>query len=92
MQFLMMGLLRSEVRSIPQDIEQLTNDFIGQPIVAIRTAGALRNEAGVRIGMMILIELEDYAAANQFMSDSPFFQAGLYRHVEVLHYTPEVGS
>jgi uncharacterized protein YciI len=91
MLFLMIGLLKPNVNAIPQDVEQLTNDFIGQPLVAIRTAGVLRNAAGERVGMMILIELEDQAAAEQFMCESPFLQADLYKDVKVLGFTPEVG-
>lgn len=89
--FLMMGMLKPDVRTIPQDIQQMTNDFIGQPLVAIRTAGALRDDAGHRVGMMLLVELDDRSAADQFMSDSPYLQANLYEDVRILHYTPEVG-
>jgi uncharacterized protein YciI len=89
--FFMMGMLKTDVRSIPQDIQQLTNDFIGQPLVAIRTAGALRDDAGHRVGMMLLVDLEDRSAADEFMKDSPYLQAHLYENVQVLNYTPEVG-
>lgn len=89
--FLMTGMLKAGVRTISQDIQQLTNDFIGQPLVAIRTAGELLNDAGDRVGMMLLVELDDRAAADQFMRDSPYFRADLYEDVRIFDFRPEVG-
>lgn len=91
MMFLMMGMLKPDVRMVPQDIQKLTNDFLGQPLIAIRTAGALRDDTGERAGMMLIVELDDRSAAERFMNDSPYLQAGLYEDVRVLQYTPEVG-
>jgi uncharacterized protein YciI len=92
MQFLMIGLLKEEAGPIPQDVQQQTNEFLGQPLMNITTAGELRNERGERAGMMIIVECADRAGAEDFLKNSPYLQARLYGEVRIFEYQPEVGA
>lgn len=90
MLFLLIGSFKKGAVPIPQNVELLTNDYVGQPLIPIRTAGVLRGADGQRSGMMMLVELPDFAAAKAFMDDSPFRQAGLYQELKLFNYEPEV--
>ena len=90
MLFLAIGRFKDGIGTVPQDIELLTNDFVGQPLVSIRTAGALKDARDRRVGMMMLVELKDFDAALKFMADSPFQQADLYSDTLVYRYKAEV--
>ena len=59
------------------------------PLVA---GGALRDRDGRRKGYMGFIEAENIEDAQRFLSQSPFFQEGLYERVEVFCYEVEVGQ
>lgn len=92
MLFLMIGLLKPEVHEIPQKVQRRVNDFLGQPVINIRTAGALRNHEGTRAGMMIIVDVEDRRTAENFLAGSPYREAGLYESFRIFEYASEVGG
>ena len=74
-----------------QEVQKETSDFLKQPFIPIRAAGALRDSEGKRTGMMMIFETEDQAAAEAFVSNSPFLRADLYRDYHLVQFQNEVG-
>lgn len=60
-----------------------------RPLIA---GGALRDREGRHRGYMGFIEAESIEGADRFLSQSPFFQEGLYERVEVFCFEVEVGQ
>ena len=85
------GFLKAGAGPISQSVQQATNDFLAQPIIKIHSAGPLRDANGNRAGMMMVFEQESLDAAQQFVSDSPYLQAGLYEDYRLYEYMNEVG-
>lgn len=92
MLFVLVGLLKPEIHSIPQEVQQQVNEFLGQPYVDIRSAGALRDASGERAGMMIMVDCPDREHAESFLATSPYLGAGLYAEANVFQYASEVGA
>jgi uncharacterized protein YciI len=91
MQFVWLGFLKADAGPIPQDVQQQTNDFLEQPYIPIKSVGALRDEAGHRAGMMMIFEVEDRAAAEALVKNSPYLIAGLYEDHRLYEFQNEVG-
>lgn len=91
MLYVMIGMLRDEVRHVPQDVQLQTNEFLGQSFVEIRAAGELQDANGIRAGMMVIIECESREKAEAFFSGSPYRNAGLYADSSIFEFVPEVG-
>lgn len=90
MLFVWLGFLK-DGEEPDQQVQQETSDFLKQPYIPIRAAGALRDSSGKRTGMMMIFEAEDHAAAQALVSTSPFLRAGLYRDYHLLQYQNEIG-
>jgi len=86
-----MGFLKPDADPIPQSVQQLTSDFLGQPLIKIHFAGALRDESGKRAGMMIVFEHDSREAAESFVMGSPYLQADLYEDHRLYEYMNQVG-
>lgn len=86
-----MGFLKDPKVPVPQSVQQQTTDFLGQPFIAIRFVGPLRDANGDRAGMMMIFEVEDRNAAEAFVENSPYLQAGLYEDHRLYAYESEVG-
>jgi uncharacterized protein YciI len=67
------------------------NEHLSQPFRRVRLAGVLRDADRRRIGFMVVLEAESYAAAEAYLHESPLFRAGAYSRVEVAEYELEVG-
>ncbi len=91
MLFAWMGFLKAGAEPIPQSVQQQTNDFLSQPYIPIRSVGQLRDEAGNRAGMMMVFEVDDRAAAEALVENSPYLKAGLYEDHHLYEYRDEVG-
>ena len=89
MLFVWLGFLKDD--SVPQAVQQQTNDFLQQPYINIRSVGQLRDEKGRRAGMMMIFEVEDRSAAEALVKNSPYLNAGLYEEHHLLEYREEVG-
>lgn len=85
------GLLKADVQSIPESIQQSSTDFLAQPLIKIRAAGPLRDQSGKKAGMMMVFEQDSFEAAASFVKDSPYLQADLYEHHRLYEYLDEVG-
>ena len=86
-----MGFLKADAGPIPQSVQQRTTDFLGQPSIKIHFAGPLLDASGKRAGMMMVFEQDNRDAAERFVADSPFLQAGLYGDHRLYDYSNEVG-
>ena len=91
MLFAWMGFLKPDVEPVPQSVQQLTSDFLGQPFIDIHFVGPLRDGDGRRAGMMMIFEVADREAAEAFVNDSPYLVAGLYEDHRLYEYQSEVG-
>jgi len=91
MLFAWMGFLKAGAGPVPQSVQEQTNDFLQQPYINIRSVGQLRDEQGNRAAMMMIFEVEDRAAAEALVENSPYLKAGLYEDHHLFEYLDEVG-
>ena len=90
MLFVAIGFLKDRVEP-DQQVQSETSQFLVQPYMPIRAAGALRDADGRRAGMMMIFEAEDRFAAEALIASSPFLRAGLYGEHHVFEFQDEVG-
>lgn len=90
MLFVWLGFLK-EGAEPDQQVQLDATAFLEQPLIEIRAAGALRDDAGKRAGMMMIFEAADRPAAEALVANSPFLRAGLYKEHRLLEYQNEVG-
>jgi uncharacterized protein YciI len=90
MLFVWLGFLK-EGAEPDQQVQQETNQFLVQPYMPIRAAGALRDPQGRRAAMMMMFEAESRAAAEALVASSPYKRAGLYDRYDLFEYQDEVG-
>jgi uncharacterized protein YciI len=85
------GFLKPDAGPVPQSVQQRVNDFVAQPLIKIHSFGPLRDAAGGRAGMMMIFEHDSREAAEAFVADSPYLQAGLYEDHRLYEYANESG-
>ena len=54
-----------------------------QPLLKIRLVGALQDEQGARIGVLLMMEADDRAQLDHFLEQSPYARERLYQSTEV---------
>lgn len=91
MRFVWIGFLKKNAPPVDQGVQARTIDFLQQPFIDIQGAGALRNEAGERAGMIMIFEADNRAAAEALVKESPYRQAGLYDEYHLFEFQNEVG-
>jgi uncharacterized protein YciI len=91
MLFAWIGFIKSGSETIPQDVQQATNDFLQQPYIPIRSVGPLLDGNNRRAAMLMLFEAENRAAAEALVDNSPYKRAGLYEHYHLYEYRDEIG-
>ena len=91
MLFAWIGFLKPDAGPVPQAVQERVNDFVGQPLIKIRSFGPLRDKTGGRAGMLMIFEHDSREDAESFVADSPFLQAGLYEDHRLYEYANEVG-
>jgi uncharacterized protein YciI len=91
MLFAWIGFLKEDGGPVPQAVQLQTTDFLSQPSINISSAGQLRDKEGRRAGMMMIFEVEDRSAAEAFVRESPYLDAGLYENHHLFEYLNEVG-
>jgi hypothetical protein len=91
MLFAWMGFLKPGDETIPQDINQQSNDFLQQPFLPIHSVGPLCDENGHRAAMLMIFEADDRAAAEALVENSPYEKAGLYERHHLFEYRDEIG-
>lgn len=90
MQFAWIGFLKAGTDADPEILRQTTG-FLQQPYIRIASVGALRDTAHRRAGMMMIFDVEDRAAAEALVAESPFLRAGLYEQHHLFEYVDEIG-
>jgi uncharacterized protein YciI len=63
----------------------------GKPGV-MKLGGPFLNDEGEMAGSLIILEVEDLAAAQAFSADDPYTKAGLFERVEVRPWKATFGS
>lgn len=58
----------------------------------VRLAGPFLTEAGEMAGSMLIIEVEDLAAARAFSAADPYVKAGVFQSADVRPFRLTVGS
>jgi uncharacterized protein YciI len=86
-----MGFLKHDAGPIPQSVQRETTDFLSQPYIKIQSVGPLRDRDGRRAGMMMIFEVDDWEAAEKFVENSPYLEAGLYEDHRLFEHVSEVG-
>lgn len=76
---------RDEIRAEHRAYVQANKD-------RIRIAGPFLDEAGAQIGSLIVFEADDPAYVWDWIHSEPFYQDGIYQHVEVRHWGVSIGG
>src|SRR3954453_406497 len=92
MLFLVAGIFKQGVEDRLLELRNEWNEHLSQPNPKISLFGALRDKEGKRIGYLALLEAADFAAAEAFLAQSPFYQNALYERVQIAEFNPEVGQ
>lgn len=67
--------------------------FVGRHLDAMHLGGPLTSDDGhTMIGSLIVMEFPDRPAAQRFIDDEPYNQAGLFESVTIRAFTPVVGG
>lgn len=58
---------------------------------AIAQAGPLQNDDGMMIGSLIILDVADMVAAQNWAADDPYAKAGLFASVELIVWKKVIG-
>jgi uncharacterized protein YciI len=83
---------RADAEAQRQALHETYNEHLAQRRPHVRLAGSLRNEAGGRAGVLILLEADGPAQVQSYIAASPYAHAGLYERVDVAAIELEVGA
>jgi uncharacterized protein YciI len=92
MLYVWIGFLKPDAGPVPQEVQLQITEFLSPPYIKIRSVGPLHHRDGRRAGMMMLFEVPDRPAAEAFVANSPYLQAGLYERHDLYEYHTEVGG
>jgi uncharacterized protein YciI len=92
MLFAVMGFFRLEANSEAVKLLPALNAHLGQPGLAIRLAGFLKDRHGNRAGLLVCLEADGFAATDAYLKESPFVEHDMYERVEVVEFCLEVGA
>lgn len=92
MLFALIGFFRTPAGVEAASFEAELTDHLAQPVLHIHLAGALRDRAGQPIGYMAIMHAPDFAAAEAYVSQSPYFKADRYDRIEIVEYALLVGA
>ena len=91
MLFLVAGILKPDVEDRLIELRDQFNEHLSQPNRKIALAGLLRDKDGHRKGYLAFLEAKDFAEAESWLHQSPFYQNDLYERVQVAEFNAEVG-
>jgi uncharacterized protein YciI len=86
-----MGFLKADADPITPELQQLATDFLSQPVIKIHLFGPLCDDSGHRAGMLMIFEHDSHETARDFVTYSPFLQAGIYEDYRLYEYRNEAG-
>jgi uncharacterized protein YciI len=89
--YVWIGFLKPDAGPIPPAIQVQASDFLGQPLIKIRSAGPLCDAAGKRAAMMMIFEDDSRESAESFVMSSPYLEANLYEEHRLFEYRNEIG-
>ena len=91
MLFVIAGYLKPGAEEHLVEYRDEFNEHLGPGAVNVPVAGALRDEAGRRVGYLGFFEGEAIEDARRWLQEGPFFQAHLYDRTAVYEFKAEVG-
>jgi uncharacterized protein YciI len=91
MLFAWMGFIKPGAETIPQQVNQESNDFLQQPFLSIHSVGPLCDENGRKAAMLMIFEADDRKAAEALAESSPYRNAGIYERHYLFEFRDEVG-
>ena len=91
MLFLVAGIFKHGVENRLLELHNEWNEHLSQPNRKISLFGGLRGKEGQRVGYLAFLEAKDFAEAESFLTQSPFYENDLYDRVEVAEFNPQVG-
>jgi uncharacterized protein YciI len=91
MLFAWIGFMKPGSETVPQEVQQQTNEFLQQPYIPIRAVGPLCDGNGRRAAMLMIFEADDRAGAEALVANSPYRKAGLYERFELYEFRDEIG-
>lgn len=86
MLFVWLGFLKRNAEPIPPSVEVQATDFLGQPLMKVRSGGPLLDATGKRAAMMLIFGEESRAAAKTYVGGSPYLKADLYEHYALYEF------
>ena len=92
MLFALIGFFRTPAGVEDAGFEAELSDHLAQQVLHVHLAGALRDRDGRQVGYMAIINAPDFAAAEAYLSQSPYFKADRYERVEIVEYALMVGA
>ena len=92
MLFLVAGILKPGSADQLLALQGAFNEHLSQPLRRIALAGLLRDKDGERTGYLAFVEAKDFADAEDYLHQSPFYRSDLYERVQVAEFNPQVGS
>jgi hypothetical protein len=66
--------------------------YAGQFAGVTKLGGPLINDAGEMAGSLIILDVEDKAAAQAFTDNDPYSKAGLFERVDIAAFRATLGS
>ena len=91
MLFLTAGIFKQGVENRLLELHNEWNEHLSQPNRMISLFGALRDKEGKRVGYLALLEAGNFAEAESYLAQSPFYQNDLYERVQVAEFIPQIG-
>jgi YCII-related domain len=91
MLFAMIGFLRDHIEAEAAGVAAEVNEFLGQWEAGPKVAGALRGKSGKKIGHLVLIEADSFAAAEEYFARAPYMKESLYARTAISEFAIEVG-
>ena len=63
-------------------------DYLKGVIDKIMNGGALLDDQGKQVGSILIIDVEDDAAANKFAAADPYVEVGLFSNTSIQRFRP----
>ena len=91
MMFVVTGQFKPGAEAERQAIHERYNEHLMQHGAHVRFGGPLFDKDGGRCGVLLVVEVHDRRAADDFLQASPYQAAGLYARTWIEEIRPEIG-
>ena len=94
MLFVATGRFRKDAEAVRDEIHEQFSDHLTQhgPELRIRLGGSLRDAAGKRTGVLLLVEAAGPENVQRFLDSSPYALGGLYESTSLDLVDLEIGT